>query len=170
MSQHAMKWEGGDVHAKTFWMDGVWAGLIAGVAFMMLEMFMVWAIKGESPWGPPRMMAAMLMGKDVLPPPATFDMGIMMVAMMIHLALSVVLGLVGAWIVHRFDMGIALAVGAAFGWAVYIVNFLVVAPIMFPWFGMARGAISIFAHVMFGAVLAAAYIGLRRRHQRTGLG
>ena len=50
---HAAKWQGGDVHTKTFWSDGVWAGVIAGVVFMMMEMMLVWLVKGESPWGPP---------------------------------------------------------------------------------------------------------------------
>lgn len=168
MAQHAMKWEAGDVHAKTYWMDGVWAGLIAGVVFMMLEMFMVWAFKGQSPWGPPHMIAAMVLGKDVLPPPGTwapFAMGIVMVAMIIHFMLSIVYGLLGAWMVHRFDMGVALLVGAVFGWAIYAVNFLMIAPVLFPWFEMARGGISIFAHVMFGVALTGSYILLRGRHR-----
>ena len=165
---HVMRWQGGDVHAKTFWWDGVWAGLIAGAAFMMLEMFLVWALKGESPWGPPHMMAAMVMGKDVLPPPGTwapFSMTIMMVAMMVHAMLSIVYGLIGAWIVHRFDLGVALLIGAGYGFALYVLNFLIIAPVMFPWFGMARGGISIFSHVLFGAILTGAYVGLRSRHR-----
>lgn len=39
------------------------AGLIAGVVFMMMEMILV-AAMGESPWGPPRIMAAIVMGRD----------------------------------------------------------------------------------------------------------
>lgn len=39
----------------------VWAGLIAGLIFMMMEMILVW-LTGGSPWGPPRMMAAIVMG------------------------------------------------------------------------------------------------------------
>ena len=141
---------------------------MAGVAFMRLEMFLVWALKGESPWGPPHMMAAMVMGERVLPPPgiwAPFGMTIIMVAMMVHIVLSMVYGLIGAWIVHRFDLGIALLTGAVYGFALYVLNFLIIAPVMFPWFGMARGGISIFSHVMFGAILTAAYIGLRSRHR-----
>lgn len=163
MAQTA-KSHAGDVHAKTFWMDGVWAGLIAGVVFMMMEMLLVWMIKGDSPWGPPRMIAAMIMGEEVLPPPATFSFGIVMVAMMIHFMLSIVYGLLGAWMVHRFDVGLALLIGAVFGLAIYIVNFHMVVPFMFPWFVMARGAISIVSHIAFGMVLTGAYIALRGRH------
>jgi len=114
------------------------------------------------------MMAAMILGEGALPPPGTpapFDMGIMIAAMAVHIPLSIVYGLIGAWIVHRFDLGVALLIGAVFGWAIYIVNFLMIAPVMFPWFGMARGGMSIFAHVVFGTVLTGAYIGLRGRHR-----
>lgn len=144
--------------STTHWKTAAWAGVAAGIVFMMLEMLMVWGFMGESPWGPPRMMAAMVMGKGVLPPPATFDMGIMVVAMIIHLVLSVLLALVLGWIVHRMDMGAALLTGAAFGLAVYVVDFYLVAPMLFPWFTMARNWISIVTHAIFGLVVAAVYI------------
>ena len=63
------------------------------------------------------------------------------------------------------DLGWSLLLGAVFGWAIYIVNFLMVAPLIFPWFGMARGGISMFAHVLFGAVLTGSYTLLRGRHR-----
>jgi uncharacterized membrane protein YagU involved in acid resistance len=153
------------LHGATDWKAGAWAGVIAGVVFMMLEMAMVWMFLGQSPWGPPHMIAAMVLGKDVLPPPETwapFDLTIMMVAMVVHFALSIVYGLIGAWLVHRFDAMGALMVGAAFGLAIYIVNFYLVAPVAFPWFEMARNWVSVFAHVMFGAALGLAYVRLRK--------
>jgi uncharacterized membrane protein YagU involved in acid resistance len=159
-----MSWE--DAHTKTFWMDGVWAGLIAGVVFMMMEMLLVWLVQGQSPWGPPRMIAAMIMGEEVLPPPATFSFGIMMVAMMIHFMFSIIYGLIGAWIVHRFDMLAALGIGAVLGFAIYVVNFHIVVPAMFSWFVGARGGISILSHVVFGMALTGSYVALRHRHVR----
>jgi hypothetical protein len=126
----------------------------------------MWMIKGDSPWGPPRMMAAMVMGEEVLPPPATFDIGVMMAAMMVHFVLSIVYGLIGAWMVHRFDMAAALAIGAAYGLAIYIVNFHIIVPTLFSWFVMARGGISILSHIVFGMVLTGSYILLRGRHAK----
>ncbi|MGQ0545113.1 MAG: hypothetical protein ACT4P3_07245 [Betaproteobacteria bacterium] len=144
---------------------GAWAGVIAGAVFMMLEMGMVRIFMGESPWGPPHMIAAMALGKDVLPEPGTwapFDLKIMMTAMMIHFPLSIAYGLIGAWLVHRFDAGMALAVGALFGLAIYIVNFYMIAPVVFPWFTMAQNRVSAFSHVMFGAAVGLCYVWLRR--------
>jgi uncharacterized membrane protein YagU involved in acid resistance len=140
------------------WKAAILAGIIAGVIFMMLEMALVMAVQGQSPWGPPRMMAAMVMGKDVLPPPASFDMTIIMVAMVVHLMLSVVLGIVFGLIATRFPfgMGAAIIAGAVFGVAVYVVDFYGFTT-LFPWFAMARSAISLFSHAIFGAVLGGAY-------------
>lgn len=145
------------------WKAAIWAGLIAGIVFMMLEMVLVGTIGGQSPWGPPRMIAAMVMGESVLPPPATFDLGIMMVAMMIHLMMSIVLGAVLGWAISHWRMSLPTAImaGIAFGLLVYFVDFYVMTAV-FPWFAMARGGISIFAHAMFGLVLGWTYHAIAR--------
>ncbi len=152
------------------WKAGVYAGLIAGVVFLMLEMIMVWLFMGESPWAPPRMIAAMALGKDVLPmpdKPATFDFGIVMTAMIIHFVLAVIYGLICAAIVaNRMGYGGAIGLGALCGLAIYLINFYPIAAALFPWFAMARNWISIFAHIMFGAVAGAAYVGLRNPPSR----
>ena len=152
-------------HYLIDWKAGAWAGVIAGLVVVMLEMGMVWIIQGQSPWGLPHMIAAMLLGKGVLPPPGTwapFDLKILMTAMMIHLPLSLVYGLIGAWLLHRFEGAVGVMIGAGFGLAIYVVNFYLVAPALFPWFEMGRNWIGLFSHVVFGVVLGAAYIGLRR--------
>lgn len=146
------------------WKAAIWAGVIAGVVFMMLEMLLVGTIGGQSPWGPPRMIAAMVMGKDVLPPPATFNFGIMMVAMMIHFMMSIVLGMILGWIISDWRMGLAaaLGVGVVFGLLVYFVDFYLMSAV-FPWFAMARGGIAIFSHAMFGLVLGWVYHAIATR-------
>lgn len=148
----------------------IWAGLIAGAVFMMLEMVLVGTIGGGSPWAPPRMIAAMVLGEGVLPPPAPFDLGIMVVAMMIHLVLSVILAVVLGWAIShwRLSLGAAVGVGLVFGLVIYVVNFYGMTA-AFPWFAMARNGISIFAHAMFGLVLGWAYhaIAAPRHHNRT---
>ncbi|MBA3597936.1 MAG: hypothetical protein H0W40_11250 [Methylibium sp.] len=151
------------MHEITDWKAAVSAGVIAGVVFMMAEMMMVWLFMGQSPWGPPRMMAAMVLGKEVLPPPADFSLTAMMTAMAIHLPLSAVYGAIIGWLVHRFDMLAAVLIGMVFGIvALYVVNFYLIAPAMFPWFVEARNWVSLVAHAMFGIVAAAAYVGLRK--------
>jgi hypothetical protein len=72
------------------WKAATWSGIIAGFVFLALEMVMVPVFAGGSPWGPPRMMAAIVLGEGVLPPPATFDLGVIMAAMGLHFVLSIV--------------------------------------------------------------------------------
>jgi uncharacterized membrane protein YagU involved in acid resistance len=137
------------------WKSAIWAGVIAGVVFMMMEMGLV-ALTGGSPWGPPRMIAAMAMGRDVLPPPASFDAVIMIIAMGIHIVLSIVLAIVFAFLAARLGMGMAVLAGAVFGLVIYLVNFYGFTA-LFPWFAMARNMISIVSHIAFGVVLALSY-------------
>ncbi|MDQ3247247.1 MAG: hypothetical protein M3Q52_10235 [Pseudomonadota bacterium] len=134
------------------------AGLIAGLIFMMLEMALVATVGGGSPWAPPRMIGAIVMGEGVLPPPAPFELGVFLVAMAIHFVLAVVLGLVFGFIADKANWGLgACAIaGLVFGLIVYFVNFYGMTAI-FPWFAMARNGISIFAHAMFGLVLGYMY-------------
>ena len=144
------------------------AGLIAALVFMMLEMLLVGTVGGGSPWAPPRMIGAMVMGEGVLPPPATFDLAVFMVAMVVHFALAILLGLIFAFIADRagWELGMAATAGLIFGLIVYAVNFYGMTA-FFPWFAMARGGISIFAHAMFGLVLGYSYRKLAPRTHTT---
>ncbi len=137
---------------KLFLKSAVKAGLIAGVAFMMLEMIMVPVFMGGSPWGPPRMIAAIILGKSVLPmpdQPVTFDFGVMMAAMVLHFMLSIVYAIIVGWLCRKLSMGTSILIGAVFGLAIYIINFYGFTAV-FPWFAMARNWVTIFTHVMFG--------------------
>lgn len=137
---------------------GAMAGLIAGAVFMMMEMGLV-ALSGGSPWAPPRMIAAIVMGEGVLPPPATFDLTILMAAMAVHVMLSIVIGTGFAFIAKRLGLVMAVAVGAGVGLALYVVNFYGFT-VIFPWFAMARNTISIISHIAFGMVLGLSYRAL----------
>lgn len=147
---------------RTDWGAAVGAGVIAGIAFMILEMLMVWAFLGQSPWAPPRMIAAMALGREVLPPPASFDWGVFTAAMLIHFALSIIYGLISGWIVHRAGNGNAILICGFLGLAIYFINFFLIAPAAFPWFVEAQSWVSFVAHLVFGLVLGASYAGLRK--------
>ncbi len=134
---------------KEFIKSGIYAGLIAGMVFMVLEMLMVKIFMGGSPWGPPRLIAAIGMGKEVLPPPATFDLTIFMVAMVIHFILSIVFTFLIALIVTKMNTVVAAIVGMIAGLLLYFINFHGLTA-LFPWFANARNWVTIFTHVMFG--------------------
>lgn len=141
---------------ENVWRRGAVAGLTAGVVFVMMEMALVPTVGSGELWGPPRMMGAIVLGTEALPPPATFDAGIVMVGMIVHFVLSALLGMVFAWLSAKLSLSrpMAMVVGAVFGLIVYFVNFYGFTAV-FPWFAMARGAITIVSHIVFGAVLGA---------------
>lgn len=134
----------------------VYAGLIAGVVFMMLEMIMVPLFMGGSPWGPPRMIGAILLGEGVLPPPATFNFGVLMVAIVLHLMLSVVYALIIDYVSRNTRFLLALLIGAVIGYVIYLVNFYLFTG-LFPWFAKARNWVSAFTHISFGIAAVWAY-------------
>lgn len=112
-------------------------------------------------WGPPRMIAAIVLGESALPPPATFSAGIVAIAMLVHFALSIVYTLIASLLIYRWSSGAAVSVGLLYGLALYVVNFYGFTEV-FPWFAMARNWVSIFAHLVFGVVTAWSYKGLSK--------
>lgn len=149
------------------WAGAIGAGMIAGMVFLVMEMGLVAATGGEI-WGPPRMMAAIVMGQGVLPPPATFDPDIAAVAMLVHFALSIVYALVAGWVIEQWGMGTGTAAlaGAAFGLVLYLVNFYGFAALLFPWFATARNWIGIVSHLVYGGVLAWSYQAIAGRRRQ----
>jgi uncharacterized membrane protein YagU involved in acid resistance len=145
------------------WKAAVWAGIIAGLVFMILEMLLVQLAGEGSMWGPPRMMAAIVMGREILPPPATFDAGVFIVAMIVHFVLSLVYAFILAWIVGQWQLRMTAASigGLVFGLVIYAVNFYGFTA-LFPWFAEARNWITILAHAIFGLTLGVVYRPLAR--------
>jgi hypothetical protein len=86
-----------------------------------------------------RLTAAMVLGGSVLPPPATFDVGIML-----------------APLATRFKTVLALLAGVGFGATLYIVNLYGFTAI-FPWFAQARGWITLIVHAVFGVTAISVY-------------
>lgn len=138
--------------------SAVKAGLLAGLVFMTVEMLLVWLAMGMSPFAPPHMIAAIAMGPEVLPGPANppgSNLGVLMVGMAVHFALSVVLAFVFKYIASalRLHGPMLLLAGVVFGLIVYGVHFYGLTA-LFPWFAMARNWVSVLAHAIFGLVLA----------------
>ena len=151
---------------STDWGAAVKAGLLSGLIFLILEMIMVPLFLGGSPWGPPSMIAAIVMGQGVLPPPPTFDLGVVLAAMVVHFALSVAFAVALAFILTRLKKGAALLTGGIFGLGLYVVNFYLFTA-LFPWFANARNWVSIFTHIVFGLLAAWFYVKWARPRTAT---
>ncbi len=137
-----------------FWKAAIWSGIIAGIIMLILEMVMNPLFLDKSMWGPSRMIGAILLGSEVLPPPATFDFWILMAATAVHLPLSVVFAIIIGFLVRKVPVRMAVIIGAGIGLIIYVSNFYGFTA-FFPWFADARNWVQIVIHILFG--LAAAW-------------
>jgi hypothetical protein len=150
----------GSTHAVA----GVLAGLVAAVAYLAAQTVFAATIHGGSGLEPLHRIGAVLLGDDVLPPPAPeFSATIAGIALLIHFGLAMVYGRMVDTIVRGRELLPAMLRGGLFGLVLYAVNYWVIAPVAFPWFAEGRGATTVLDHVLFGVVAAAAYVVLRRQ-------
>jgi hypothetical protein len=147
------------------WRSAALAGIAAGVVATVFQITLWWISAEPLPailFRDARFAAAILMGRQVLPPPATFDSMIMLVATLVHLALSIAYGLALAAMISRLSTPLGwpqpLLAGAAFGLVLYAVNMYGFS-FAFPWFVLARGWITAATHAVFGMAAAAMYKG-----------
>jgi hypothetical protein len=141
------------------WRSAALAGIAAGVVATGAQIALWWASSEPLPailFRDARLTAAIIMGHQVLPPPATFDWSIMFVATLVHFALSIAYGLSLSVFISRLSTPLSLLAGAAFGLFLYAIN-MYGFTFVFPWFAAVRDWITAATHVVFGMVVAAVY-------------
>ena len=144
---------------RIHWRSAALAGIAAGVVATVAQIALWWAASEPLPamlFRDARLTAAIVMGRQVLPPPATFDWSIMLVATLVHFALSIAYGLTLSLLISRLSAPRSLLAGAAFGLFLYAIN-MYGFTFVFPWFAAARDWITATTHVVFGMVAAAVY-------------
>jgi hypothetical protein len=137
------------------------AGLVAGLAYLGAQMSLSTALGFGGPAGSLQRIGAMLLGPDALPPGQTLFVEAAM-GLMIHLPLSLVLGLLIGSLVRGRPALVAAARGAAVGVAFFVIAFYLVAPSAFPWVLEVRNLGTALDHAMFGALTG--WLAVRLRH------
>ncbi len=141
------------------WTAAAVSGLAAGALLMVVELFWSTMVAGVNPWGTTRLIAAIVMGRDVLQT-SLFSVGTVAMALAIHFVLGAILGMILAAIIAPFQLdssiGMALLAGAVFGVVVYLFNFHVMTR-AFAWFIDARGWHTLVGHLIFGMAAAMCY-------------
>ncbi|MES1982962.1 MAG: sodium:proline symporter [Pseudomonadota bacterium] len=141
----------------------VYAGLAAGVVATLVQLILWYANMSPLPetlFRDMRLTAAIVMGTDVLPPPATFAWDVFLVSALIHFSLSIAYSVVLAYFITRFSARLSLATGILYGLFIYGIN-MHLFTFIFPWFAVVRDWVTILTHAVFGAVLAGTYRWLR---------
>jgi hypothetical protein len=145
------------------WAAAVAAGLVGGGLLMVLDL--LWSVGGGNPWRTSQLVAAMLLGQDVLQS-STFSIGVVTLALAVHYVLGIVFGVLLAIVIAGFhyeaNPGVLEAIGLVFGAGLYLVNFHMMAN-FFPWMAELRGWAAFIAHLVFGLTVALAYPWLERR-------
>ncbi len=141
------------------WSAALWAGVIAGAIFLALNIFAVPLFVGGNAWIGLRYTASIALGQGALPPPATFDITVLIVALVTHFVLSIAFTLLLAFIIHRWGLIVGLAGGALFGLALYFISFYTLT-FFFPWFFAIRSWPLIISYMIFGAAAGGIYESL----------
>ncbi len=137
------------------WGAAVSAGAISGAAFLVVNILLsAWVL--QSPWFYVRLLASVVMGESVLPPPTTFEWPIFLVALVVHFFMSIVFACLIAISIYRWGVIVGLIGGALLGLTLYIINFYG-ASILFPWFFPLRSWMMLASHVVFGALAGSLY-------------
>ncbi len=148
----------GFISSRGFLVHGVAGGITAGLAFAAVEMLLS-VLLGSSPFRPFRAIGSMVLGQQALnesyPLVAAVTTGLGL-----HFLLSAIYGAIFArilWITGQAGKltSIVVATGVVYALALWAVNFLVIAPVLFYqlvvespfWFGFT------IAHFFYGAVL-----------------
>ena len=138
------------------WPAAIWASVIAGIVFAVLEVALVSMVQGKSIWVPLHMIAAIVLGPGAMAAPDTFDLAVVATAVALHIVLAIVYGIILAFIIMRMDTGIAVLVGALYGLALYFINFYGFTK-WFPWWAQARDWVSVFTHIVQSGLTAYLY-------------
>jgi hypothetical protein len=133
---------------------GLGAGLGAGAIFIVVEVIQA-ALLGAGPLGPLRLIGAIGLGMESLPPPPVAAVGtVVPVALLIHFTMSALYGVgfgatVGMVGVLRRSRSALIGAALVSGFLLWLVNFNLISPLVFPWFAMVNTLVQVILHTVF---------------------
>ncbi len=139
---------------------GAIGGVLAGMVFAAVTMWFTDSTAGKADM-PVRMISTILKGDKAMAA-GTTSVGL---GVLVHLVLSALFGMLFALAVPRLrSNGTVALAGTVYGAVLYLVNFVVLAPLAFTVFQSANQPFELFAHVVFGTLLSFAFFrsGARR--------
>lgn len=133
---------------------GVIGGVVVGTLFIAVTMWFADSTGGEAK-GPLMMISTITLGSGAMAD-GTASVG---VGAAVHFALSALFGVLFALVAPAFRTnGTLLIAGTAYGLLLYVVNFLVFARTLFPVLEMANQPFEVVVHIVFGTLLAMAFL------------
>jgi uncharacterized membrane protein YagU involved in acid resistance len=134
---------------------GAVGGVAAGMVFAAVTMWFADSTGGKAEM-PLRMISTIVKGDQAMAAGTTSPA----LGVVVHVVLSALFGMIFALAAPRFRTNgtVALA-GTMYGLLLYVVNFLVLTPLLFTTFRMANQPFEVFAHLVFGTLLSFAFFG-----------
>ena len=149
---------------------GVGAGLVAGVVFAIWQIAVAISA-GASPVLPFRMFASLWFGELALDPTRS-DAGryydVVIIGSIVHLSIAALAGIgfaaLDSAVSRRASLTARAALGAAYGVAMWLVNFQLLARVVYPWFLAESQLAQVALHALaFGVPLGLMYAALEER-------
>jgi hypothetical protein len=140
---------------------GVVGGFVAGLAYLLAQVAFTVAVRPGTAAEPLQRIAAILLGPDAAPPPAEFTLVMFGMALIIHFGLAMAFGRLVSVLAWGRSTGAGILVGALVGLALYVIDFVLIAPHAFPWFLDSIRPVTVADHALFGVVAAAVALALR---------
>lgn len=142
------------------WRAAISAGVCAGVVFLLVNMALCSHLLGNGQL-PLQLAAALLLGRDVMPPAVGLGGDVFMTGFGVHIALSVAFTCLIAFCLHHWGILVGIFGGAMFGLALYAIDYYFVADFI-EGFAALRGWLMGSSHLLFGAVAGGLYEALER--------
>ncbi|NJK80866.1 MAG: hypothetical protein HC876_04365 [Chloroflexaceae bacterium] len=154
-----------------FFSRTVQLSVIAAIAFLLFQMAAAWLVQGN-PVTPIRSIGAIIMGeRDAFDPDYPL-VNVIILALIVHLLLAGLFGAIFGGIVARWNEMLArtplrlFIVAVVYGVLLWLLNFYVIAPGVFPWLADNNPIVQLLAHALYGSVMGGllAWIGFRASH------
>jgi hypothetical protein len=133
-----------------------WAGIVAGIIFYLLNIYLVPILLGGNMWVIIRLFASIVLGEVVLAPPSNFSAEALLVSFIINFVLSIAFTFLIAFVFHKWGLVVGIIGGAIFGLGIYLVNFYSLS-YFFPWFFALSSWPFVITHILFGAFAGGIY-------------
>jgi hypothetical protein len=153
-----------NVASRKIEVAGALAGLAGGIAMSAIGALISFAIQ-ESVWRTPKQIAAFLFGSTALASPG-FDFAPVLVGSLIHLALSMLFGVLYAILISRVfrvttEYGAPVVGGLVYGLLIWLVAYFIVVPILNPALLDVYAPSFIIQNLVYGTVVGLVYMVVR---------
>ncbi|MEJ2598644.1 MAG: hypothetical protein P8Z00_09945 [Anaerolineales bacterium] len=143
---------------------GVAGGIISGIIFAMAEMILN-VLMGKPFLGPLKLISSVVLGKQAVAP--TYPLAsALVVGLITHMIMSMIFGLIFIYLLTavrqlQASTGRLLVYGSLFGLALWVVNFQILAPVLFPQFTTVNQFWNgFFAHTFFFGTMIGGYMSI----------